>query len=309
MESETVEIGSEVKERPILFSGEMVRAILDGRKTQTRRVMKPQPDPSTTHFGVLNGVEHWACNGDPRDIDSVGISDDRSWACPYGVPGDRLWVREAFYIDHQDAQRGPLPKVMPPEWADMIYYRADGECCDQIAECQCWDVGKPRWRPSMFMPRWASRLLLVNTEVRVERLQEIKGGDGKAEGYASCADFIDRSAWCREHWDANPWVWAVTFKIEKTRRITGRVERYECSPIRWNLLAPDPIYVLLSHSDCDGEISVHDLPGLAQRLGEIADAERARDDGGGSMGMAELCEKFANGCRAAIKAGENVEFH
>ncbi len=247
MDSETVEIGSEVKERPILFTGEMVRAILDGRKTQTRRVVKPQPDPSTTHFGVLNGVEHWACNGDPCDIDSVGISDDCSWACPYGVPGDRLWVRETWGLVDPDTcdENVRFRTVEGPDGADRhVVYAATGDLHEwNIEDGDEYDSrGRRRscWRPSIHMPRWASRLLLEVTEVRVERVQEISRDDAVAEGVdwqacprvpmpsrygrAVCREKIDYVGGFRTLWDsinaargfgwtANPWVWVVTFKL------------------------------------------------------------------------------------------------
>jgi hypothetical protein len=187
MHTETIE-SKQTKERPILFSGEMVRAILDGRKTQTRRVVKPKPDDS----GLWNNDK-----------------------CPYGKPGDRLWVRETFFVD------GP-----------RIQYRADHH-------------GAPKetiWKPSIFMPRHASRILLEIADVRCERLRDISEADAIAEGVASFrpvpgdgdpetlyANYMNKgrlsyrkayfsfmTLWQSingpESWNANPWVWVITFK-------------------------------------------------------------------------------------------------
>ena len=159
-----------MKERPILFRGPMVRAILDGRKTQTRRVIKPQP----TLTNRL-GMPFW---------DGKGPVDFR--LCPHGQSGDRLWVRETFAIDHGEylgAMSG-LPPVDPHH----IYYAADGEdLCSQVPECDC-SGGVIPWRPSIFMPRWASRITLEIASVRVERLQEISEEDAIDEGVEQVRD-------------------------------------------------------------------------------------------------------------------------
>lgn len=231
-----------VRERPILFSAPMVRAILDGRKTITRRVIRPQPTDIGHDVWEFRGARYV---GEGATCDHLfhnvyGGNDDR--AMPYGGVyddhGDRLWVRETFYIDDERAIGKRLPKKRP-EWFDddTLYYRADGECCEQIPECQCATEGKPSWRPSIFMPRWASRITLEIEDVRVERLQEITESDAIAEG-APCIDnpdhdpedpmddpqthlagFID--LWQKLNgsrgfgWDVNPWVWVISF-----RRIT-----------------------------------------------------------------------------------------
>lgn len=148
-----------MKERPILFSGEMVRAILDGRKTQTRRIVKPQFEEKP--------------------------SDNLMWHCPYGKPGDRLWVRETFK-EHQGR-------------SDFAYYRADSSAYDftKKEKHQFEDnEGISFWRPSIHMPRWASRITLEITNVRVERMQD--GGD--------------REFWGEEKWKQNPWVWVIEFR-------------------------------------------------------------------------------------------------
>lgn len=91
--------------------------------------------------------------------------------------------------------------------------------------------------------------------------------------------------------------------------LEGAVTRWMIHPISWDVLRPDPIYALLNHSDCDGELALADLPGIARRLREIADRERTRDDGGESAQMIQFCDQFASGCLRAIQAGENVDFH
>lgn len=189
-------------ERPILFSGPMVRAILDGRKTQTRRVVKPQPEPGYIgHFGP----------GIP-----FGRTEKRDERCPYGYTGDWLLVREAFHPYHWDRPRAA--------------YRADGERQRVRTQIETYEIG--RWKPSIHMPRWASRILLEIVSVRVERLQEIGEADCWAEGIDRMPDtrgWRDRaSEYPREayadlweqingsgSWSANPWVWVVEFKVLK----------------------------------------------------------------------------------------------
>lgn len=179
-----------MKERPILFSGPMVRAILEKRKTQTRRVIKPQPE-AWAHDMV--GWELAMPNCRPLYPDSFA----RSY-CPYGQPGDRLWVRETWTIPDPTDKR-------------TVCYRSSN---DPITTGE-------KWKPSIYMPRWASRITLEITGVRVERLQDISESDAKAEG---CPHYETPdgtcSYWFREYlkkhghmeWDANPWVWVVEFK-------------------------------------------------------------------------------------------------
>jgi hypothetical protein len=161
-----------VTERPILFSGPMVQAILAGRKTQTRRALKPQPPEDT---GSLIVGEHHPTKVDRHGEQYPGApvhgayTTDGEWAvkCRYGAPGDRLWVRETFA--EKLAHTGK-----PLGWA----YRADGERAD-------YELGGGRWTPSIHMPRVACRLELEVTAVRVERLQDISEDDAKAEGCAA----------------------------------------------------------------------------------------------------------------------------
>lgn len=160
-----------MKERPILFSGAMVRAILDGSKTQTRRVCK---------LDVRGGMPQ-------PELDSL------LRCCPYGQPGDRLWVRETWaktYVRQAGA-----------EW--FVYATGDNRT----------DYGGP-WKPSIHMPRAASRITLEITGVRVERLGEISESDARAEGVQSVAEF--KELWASINglgsWEANPWVWVVEFR-------------------------------------------------------------------------------------------------
>ncbi len=155
-----------MKERPILMSAPMVRAILAGSKTQTRRALRVQVPGKS--------------------------------ACPYGMAGDRLWVRETFGHDGEPTSR-------------QVAYRADGE------------VPNIRWIPSIFMPRDLSRISLEVTEVRVERVTDISEADAIAEGipaFITSPSTIPRQQYStlwnsingKGSWDKNPWVWAVTFK-------------------------------------------------------------------------------------------------
>lgn len=203
------------KERGVLFSGPMVRSIKLDLKWQTRRVVKPQP----------------TC-GEPYYEKYCSLHGALPVPCPYGKPGDRLWVREtwqqvirrrvtseeAWWPGRQEwpgiGSRPHSPSKLNAEH-HVIIYRADGEMPGGFPE---------RWRPSIFMPRWASRFTLEITEVRVQRLHEISEEDAIAEGCGpewavearvppgkqgfahlwSCINGL-------ESWEANPWVWAITF--------------------------------------------------------------------------------------------------
>jgi len=186
-----------MKERPILFNTDMVRALLDGRKTQTRRVVKPQP----------------YMNHDSRAQGNTNL-------CPYGQIGDRLWVREtwAYVPKTAYAQSTGVHQIINPNNPDMAaVYKAGWERC------------APSWKPSIHMQRWASRLTLEVTDVRVERVQDISEEDAKAEGCPvrgnidATKDPIGWFAWLWDSinakrgysWDSNPWVWVVAFKLIK----------------------------------------------------------------------------------------------
>ncbi|CAI1581632.1 MULTISPECIES: hypothetical protein [Serratia] len=207
-----------MKERPVIFNGEMVCAILDGRKTQTRRVMKPQPEPCdrgghwwpSNTFKTMLHIEEQMQNGAGG---WGGLAGD---ACPFGAVGDRLWVREtfaAFDADWKhpgkphDLKDGPWPNVVYPASVAKI---PDGTC-----------------RPSIHMPRWASRITLEITAVRVERLNDISHDDAKAEGccYGRGGGVPDFTVTPADHfptlwasiygvdsWSANPWVWVIEFR-------------------------------------------------------------------------------------------------
>ena len=183
-------------DRPILFSAPMVRALLDGSKTQTRRVVK-----DTGLYAIdaaIHGPETAA-----RELQALASR------CPYGMPGDQLWVREAFA--KIDGQTQP--------WIETDY-RATYKHGDRLGDT----LGiKKRWTPSIHMPRAASRITLEVTGVRVERLQDINRGDAMAEGcpFANMAAGPDPRDWYRDlwneingagAWDLNPWVWCVAFK-------------------------------------------------------------------------------------------------
>lgn len=164
-------------ERPIIFNGPMVRAILDGRKIQTRRPMKPQPvfecgyeSPHEDEIGIF-----W------KDEESLESIEHLISLCPHGKVGDTLWVRET--------------------WKSGL---CDHAPCAGYREGMIYQCGKPipegthRWKPSIHMPRWASRIILEITDVRVERLQSISEEDARLDGL--------------ESWESNPWVWAISFR-------------------------------------------------------------------------------------------------
>ena len=208
-----------IKERPILFSAPMVRAILEGRKTVTRRAMKVQP--------VLNG-KFWQVYGAgwSDGVTSVPAVPGHSLStkCPYGTPGDRLWVRETWGLQVRHYGGGT---------GEHIVYRAtnpDAIYC-KSAEGQEYPV---KWKPSIHMHRHSSRILLEITEVRVERLQDITPEQVTAEGVSTRGEAMWGSQWWVDapeqaiedarkdfadlwtstggNWDANPWVWVVEFK-------------------------------------------------------------------------------------------------
>lgn len=219
---------SDRKERPILFSAPMVRAILEGRKTQTRRVVKPQPE-----FRDVQGMfGSWTFKG---GLLYPNAKSDVLALCPYGQHGDRLWVRETFFRVPHPADCGLARESIPHSWdaacaeAGRIIYRADRG--SDIA------IDGMQWKPSIHMPRRASRITLEVTSVRVERLHAISEADAVDEGIQRGLDGywngaphvvkgtpramlspIDafRDLWTSINgagsWDANPWVWVVEFK-------------------------------------------------------------------------------------------------
>ena len=221
------------KERPILFSAPMVRAILEGRKTVTRREVKKQA-----------ALDCLAAGFEPAFLALPGNAD----LCPYGQPGERLWVRETWgVISHDFDERGNMADWKPDRPASAIremrfgqgyysghvIYRADGEAA-WAGDDDGGGDDRSAWKPSIHMPRIASRILLEITGVRVERLQDITYEEAVAEGVhrdSACRMWTatDEGGACHKYpvpafrdlwsgingadaWDANPWVWVVEFK-------------------------------------------------------------------------------------------------
>lgn len=172
------------RERPILFSAPMIRAILSGSKSQTRRVVKPQP-------WILAGeLLCWK--------DDALTPEEMAQRCPYGMPGDRLWVREAWCAS--SAHNGLPPRDIPP--GDSVEFLADGPT----------RVLTGRSRRAFHMPRWACRILLEVTGVRVERLGQISDEDARCEGVANAAEF--QALWrnINNQWEPEQWVWVIQFQ-------------------------------------------------------------------------------------------------
>lgn len=215
------------KERPILFSGAMVRSILEGRKTQTRRVVQVQP--SRPEFDQLFTLAATTATADRRNVgkhswgrmvDNLPEGDDVYFSNPFNV--DRLWVRETFCQKCDDNEM-PVYNAAGNMDSSCCYYRADG------VEVYFPDGGG--WTPSIFMPRWASRIDLEVLKVRIERLQDITDGGAIAEGCYKGFPLSDGGvSWVSEFahlwnsingqprkngvdisWAANPWVWVVEF--------------------------------------------------------------------------------------------------
>lgn len=200
-----------MKERPILMTPENAQKCFDGVKTQTRRIVKPQPEEG---MKILGPEMYTPCRTDKNGEmypgeDVFGVySDDGEWgvACPYGAPGDRLWIREAGWFKQWPG--GNTIKAYKANW--------DGH------DGTPWgDIEPKKWMPSLHMPRWACRTVVEITEIRVQRIQEISHDDAIAEGLSyeittdvPCSNF--RDLWISingpDSWDANPWVWALTFK-------------------------------------------------------------------------------------------------
>lgn len=235
-------------DKPILFSSDMVRAILDGRKTQTRRVIKPQPKPNPKQSEALMFKdclmwEPWSmghCNPGYKHV---------ARHCPYGQPGDHLWVRESWRIigwhDGEPLRLEYRDGTQMDEPRDSSYYDEDKyiqfyiDCSDD-----CANAGVPldkdenlyltdefgsiptRWRPSIFMPKFASRITLEVLDIRVERVQDISNREVGSEGLQICIrakfsqlwDSINANRKDKDgnplpySWNDNPWVWVREFK-------------------------------------------------------------------------------------------------
>jgi len=215
--------------KPILFSTPMVQAILEGKKMKTRRIIKPQPDPEGDAPGhvprALGNEDDWG-----KWYWDTAEGERILKFCPFGFVGDILWVREMFFNN-----------------GDEVVYRANGTCCEQFEQCECNEVGKPKWKPSIFMPKEACRMFLKIKSVRVERLQDITNNDALAEGIQSFTKdnisfkygldgwtwsytmdvkgrpTMEDKAWKAfanlwgqingpDSWNANPWVWVIEFE-------------------------------------------------------------------------------------------------
>lgn len=203
-----------MRERGILFRAPLVRAILSGVKSQTRRLVKPQPQAWEGNPAFLL----WR-GDDPKTLQHLVER------CPYGLPGDRLWVRETWRTHERES-----------DGVDGILFRADNAfveiensrtASDRWIEANANGEHGEKWRPSIFMPRWVSRITLELTDVRVQRLQEITEEDARAEGVVP-QEWVDANQF-RSHcfafhniweeingakasWASNPWVWSITFR-------------------------------------------------------------------------------------------------
>lgn len=248
-----------MKERGMIFNGEMTRAILDGRKTQTRRIMKVQPSEDFTPMNMALETDYkarWYTPGvvgkdgylQPASKKVFGVSNENEgYSCPFGAVGDRIWVRETFQgpLFDYDLMDSYCKDPTPFEKPEFCVYKADGvptpEFYDADDELHCC------WRPSIHMPRWASRILLEITDVRVERLNAISPEDAESEGlertnftgfgdepglpsYPEPDVYFDplkkqwkeyppeafaglwESVYGEGSWQANPWVWVIEFK-------------------------------------------------------------------------------------------------
>jgi len=234
------EATAKAKERPIIMSAESVRAILDGRKKQTRRVAKEivkreREDGDLGRPVRLDADGSWSFwrPGNTvglEDFAQVAYPEGGGFRCPYGVPGDRLWVKEVLVKEQWVDLPDRSIRVTP-----YICYEADGKTvCKDGSPAWPWERDK---LPSIFCPRWASRLLLEITDVRVERVQEISFEDCQAEGCDSswriavpdcphpfCLGWHYGAKYHFQHiwdslnakrgyaWETNPWVWVIAFK-------------------------------------------------------------------------------------------------
>lgn len=201
-----------MKERGMIFNGEMVRAILDGRKTQTRRPIKWKQTRFTEMAERDDGsLWPWA-----EDCERGG---DIWFACPYGEIGDRIWVRETFRVHSRATDVATLVyrASVRNSWTEQTH-RVPVAVCNKPATPE-------KWTPSIHMPRWASRITLEITDVRVERLRDLSEEDAKSEGIIPSAGGVlpgweyrinFRDLWMdiygADNWEANPWVWVIEFK-------------------------------------------------------------------------------------------------
>lgn len=235
-----------VKERSILFSGPMLRAILAGQKTVTRRVIKawqtPERQQDGSWFSVAQRHSRRGFGVSGATADQCGAELARSGVCPYGRAGERLWVRETWgIISHDFDEQGNMIDWQPDRpatairemrfgqgyYSGHVIYRADGPA-EWAGDHDSGGERRFAWKTPIHMPRVASRILLEITDVRVERLQNIDEDQARAEGVMSCEREIDpdgndysprelySSLWTKINgqgsWQENPWVWVVEFK-------------------------------------------------------------------------------------------------
>ncbi|EAA8046430.1 hypothetical protein FRO55_001859 [Salmonella enterica] len=196
-----------MNERGMIFNAEMVRAILDGRKTQTRRPVK---------FPLID--KNMGCELAGNEL-AGELAAHNYWNSPYGKPGDRIWVRETFRVHSRATDVATLVyrASVRNSWTEQTH-RVPIAVCDKPATPE-------KWTPSIHMPRWASRILLEITDVRVERLRDLSEEDAKSEGITPPAGGVlpgweyrinFRDLWMdiygTDSWEANPWVWVIEFK-------------------------------------------------------------------------------------------------
>lgn len=214
-----------MKTRPIIFQPDMVRAILDGRKSQTRRInglSKINKNPGDHSKAIVLNDGTWSFwhpgNVDEKWVRNVAYPDGGGFKCPYGVPGDRLWVREKFRIFNSVDECGCCDHCACDRYNGKPVFYADTLC------------NESKWKPSIHMPRKLSRLTLEVTNIRVERVQDISAMDCISEGIKrnNIPDIHIRAKedrcrfqrlWDKMHkkqgfgWSENPWVWVVEFKV------------------------------------------------------------------------------------------------
>lgn len=220
-----------MKESPILFNSTMIRALVEGKKTVTRRAIKHQPDVPVTDAVPRCDYPHGPATADwywrPKYGHLNGVpSNGWDFKCPYGQPGDRLWVRETWFCDHFEVMSGPYLK---PDDLDVTEAREDGTLVYAADGLTPYEAEQPAWKPSIHMPRWACRILLEITDVRVERLQVISESQVRREGCEvrqfwlfgadaekrqQIAAIVFRNLWesTGGDWVGNPWVWVLEFK-------------------------------------------------------------------------------------------------
>lgn len=200
--------------KPIIMGADSIRAILDKKKTMTRRVVKEQSrlrEPQEEYGNMVVTAEYFNQYGSWQEW----VPNAKTMGCPYGHIGDRLWVKEAFAL-----------------WTDSphcVAYKADEMHYDAIDDVFWKDevditsiAVDGKWKSPLYMPRWASRITLEITDIKVERLQDITEEDAKAEGYSR----VDEYAWAWDalnakrgyQWESNPWVWVVSFVLVDERR-------------------------------------------------------------------------------------------